>query len=56
LDVEMPFIQIPVTPGRNLTTIIEVAARNHILRASGTHTPQELEESLLKKMREENSG
>jgi len=56
LDVEMPFIQIPVTPGRNLTTIIEVAARNHILRASGTHTPQELEENLLKKMREENSG
>jgi HPr kinase/phosphorylase len=56
LEVEMPFIRIPVTPGRNLTTIIEVAARNHILRASGIHTPQELENNILKKMREENHG
>ncbi len=56
LDVEMPFIRIPVTPGRNLTTIIEVAARNHILRVSGINTPRELEENILKKMREENHG
>jgi len=56
LNVDMPFIRIPVTPGRNLTTIIEVAARNHILRASGTYTPKELEEQLLKQMKEENNG
>jgi len=43
LGVDMPFIQIPVTPGRNLSTIIEVAARNHILRISGIRTPEELE-------------
>ena len=29
LDVEVPLMTIPVRPGRNLTTIIEVAARNH---------------------------
>lgn len=56
LNVDMPFIRIPVTPGRNLTTIIEVAARNHILRVSGTCTPKELEEQLLKQMKEENNG
>ncbi len=56
LDVEMPFIQVPVTPGRNLTTIIEVAARNHILRASGTNTPRVLEENILKKMKEDRHG
>ncbi len=56
LDVEMPFIQIPVTPGRNLTTIIEVAARNHILRVSGINTPHELEKNLLKKMQADNDG
>lgn len=56
LNVDMPFIRIPVTPGRNLTTIIEVAARNHILRISGILTPMELEKQLLKKMREEPHG
>ena len=49
----MPFIQIPVTPGRNLSTIIEVAARNHILRVSGIRTPEELEKQILKKMKED---
>ncbi len=53
LNVDMPFIRIPVTPGRNLSSIIEVAARNHILRVSGIHTPLELEKRLLKKMRED---
>ena len=56
LNVDMPFIQIPVTPGRNLSSIIEVAARNHILRVSGIHTPLELEKKLLKKMREDSHG
>lgn len=53
LNVDMPFIRIPVTPGRNLTTIIEVAARNHILKVSGIQTPKELEEHLLKEMRKD---
>jgi len=53
LGVDMPFIQIPVTPGRNLSTIIEVAARNHILRVSGIRTPEELEKQILKKMKED---
>ena len=53
LGVDMPFIQIPVTPGRNLSTIIEVAARNHILRISGIRTPEELEKQILKKMKED---
>ncbi len=56
LNVDMPFIRIPVTPGRNLSTIIEVAARNHILKASGTLTPLELEKKILKKMQEESNG
>ena len=56
LNVDMPFTRIPVTPGRNLSTIIEVAARNHILRVSGVSTPLELENRLLKKMQEKDHG
>ena len=32
LDVELPYVVIPVSPGRNISTIIEVAVRNQILR------------------------
>lgn len=46
LDVELPMVKLPVTPGRNMTTIIEVAARNHILRIMGRNPALEFERSL----------
>jgi len=35
LDVELPMMRIPVTPARNLTTIIEVAVRNSSFESHG---------------------
>ena len=35
LDVEVPLIRIPVSPGRNLAVLIEVAALNQRLRSQG---------------------
>ncbi len=32
--------RIPVRPGRNITTLIEVAARNHLLKLQGHHSRQ----------------
>lgn len=46
LDVHIPYILIPVRPGRNITTIIEVAARNHILKMAGHHSAREFHEHL----------
>lgn len=46
LDVDLPVIRLPVTPGRNMTTIIEVAARNHILKIMGRNPALEFEKSL----------
>lgn len=46
LDVAMPLIQIPVRPGRNLSAIIEVAARNHLLKLGGHHSAKEFQEKL----------
>ena len=40
LDVELPHLQIPVRPGRNTATIIEVAARNQRLKLSGIHSAE----------------
>ena len=35
LDVELPYLRIPVRPGRNMTSIVEVAARNQLLKFRG---------------------
>ena len=42
LDGEMPLVRMPVGPGRNLAMLIEVAARNHLLKQSGRHPAQRL--------------
>ncbi len=46
LDVKFPMVKLPVTPGRNMTTIIEVAARNHILKIMGRNPALEFEKRL----------
>lgn len=46
LDVSLPLIQIPVRPGRNLSAIIEVAARNHLLKLGGHHSAREFQDKL----------
>ncbi len=35
LDVDIPLLNIPVAPGRNMAVIVEAAVRNHVLRQSG---------------------
>jgi len=35
LDVDVPEVQIPVAPGRNVAVIIEAAVRNHVLYLNG---------------------
>jgi HPr kinase/phosphorylase len=35
LNVEIPEVQIPVAPGRNVAVIIEAAVRNHVLYLNG---------------------
>ena len=46
LDIAVPKVQIPVSPGRNITSIIEVAARNHMLRRQGVDSALQFEQML----------
>lgn len=50
LGVDIPYLSIPVRPGRNLTSIIEVAARNFLLKGMGYHSAREFHEKLLARM------
>jgi len=49
-DVELPFVRIPVAPGRNISTIVEVAARNQLLKEMGYHSAREFQDLLEKRM------
>lgn len=46
LGAELPHAVVPVRPGRNMTTIVEVAARNHLLKLRGHNSAQEFSERL----------
>jgi HPr kinase/phosphorylase len=50
MGIDLPLIKIPVSPARNVSTIIELACRNHILKQRGINTAVEIEERLMKKM------
>jgi len=53
LDTPCPFIQMPVALGRNMSILVEIAARNHLLKMQGHHSAREfaraLEEQLAAK-------
>ena len=52
LGVELPLQTIPIRQGRNITTIVEVAARNQLLKEMGYHSAVEFEERLEQRMAE----
>lgn len=52
LEVKIPFIEMPVAPGRHLSVLIEVAARNHLLRTKGYDPARELASRLEARLAE----
>ena len=53
LGVELPVVQVPLNPGKNITVISEVVAMNHLLRYSGVDAAQAFNERLLKRLAEQ---
>lgn len=47
LDVKIPTITVPVRPGRNLATIIEVAAMNARMKMMGYNSAEELNRRIM---------
>jgi len=52
LGVEIPLLRLPIRPGRNMTAIVEVAARNQLLKEMGYHSALEFQDRLEKRMAE----
>lgn len=53
LGVKIPYLLIPVRPGRNIAVIVEVAALNHRLKELGIHPAEMLNQRILKIMKAE---
>lgn len=52
LGVHVPQVVVPVKPGRNIPIIVETAAMNERLKKMGYYAGQELDESLLLRLKE----
>ncbi len=48
LGTSLPLLRIPLSPGRSIATLIEVAARNHIIKIMGRHPARKFEKRLNK--------
>ena len=46
LGIRVPTIRMPVAPGRNVAILVEVAARNQLLRTRGHHAARKLVDRL----------
>lgn len=50
LGVKIPLRRIPVRPGKNTTIVVEVAARNELLRRAGVHSARAFHERLSRSL------
>lgn len=52
LGLRLPLIKMPVAPGRNVAILVEVAARNQLLRSRGHHAARRLADRIDQRIRE----
>jgi HPr kinase/phosphorylase len=52
LGVRIPMVRMPVAPGRNVAILVEVAARNQLLKLQGTHSARAFRDQLTRAMQE----
>jgi HPr kinase/phosphorylase len=56
LGLQVPLLRMPVAPGRNLSILVEVAARNQILRTRGHHAARKLAARLERRLLDPDAG
>lgn len=56
LGIEIPHNLLPVRPGRNIAALVEVAARNHMLKLQGHHSARKFQKTLERRLAIEARG
>jgi HPr kinase/phosphorylase len=50
MGVQMPFVELPIFSGKNITVIAEVIAMNHKLKQLGENPAKEFDERIIANM------
>jgi len=56
LETPCPYIRMPVALGRNVANLVEIAARNHVLKVQGTHSAREFARKLEEQLERNRGG
>jgi HPr kinase/phosphorylase len=57
LGVEVPLVQVPISPGKNITVIAEVIALNYLVKVTGGYSPAErLNKHLIEIMKRKSAA
>lgn len=56
LGIDLPLIKMPVAPGRNMAIIIEVAARNQLLKESGYYSARDFDQKQRQELQKKIAG
>lgn len=56
MGVELPIIRVPVRSGGNMATVVEIVARNFILKMKDYSAPHEMEERIIDKTKKEGAN
>jgi HPr kinase/phosphorylase len=56
LETPCPYIRMPVALGRNVANLVEIAARNHVLKLQGTHSAREFARKLEEQLQRGREG
>jgi HPr kinase/phosphorylase len=56
LDTPCPYIRMPLALGRNVANLVEIAARNHVLKLQGTHSAREFARKLEEQLERNRKG
>jgi HPr kinase/phosphorylase len=57
LGVDIPLVQVPITPGKNITVIAEVIALNYLVKVTGGYSPAErLNQHLIEIMKRKSAA
>lgn len=56
LETPCPYIRMPVAMGRNISILVEIAARNHVLKLQGHHSAREFARKLEAQLENNRKG
>ena len=56
LETPCPYIRMPVAMGRNISILVEIAARNHVLKLQGHHSAREFARKLEAQLESNRKG